>query len=206
MKTRCTEFDYDREYGRDIRIAGAVALVVVTVAFLFAPQPQVAPYRLRVPAEWNLTIEDPMPAIYDPPKPVERPPSGVPMASDNPEAPTIAPNTGFKELKPDVTAPALETNVPFWKVERKPRLVREVVPDYPDMARVAGIEGKVLVSMVIDTLGNVASAEVFATSGNVLLDRAAVDAAYKCGFTPGYQRDRPVVVHNVILPFSFRLQ
>jgi protein TonB len=84
--------------------------------------------------------------------------------------------------------------------------VREVLPDYPEMARAAGIEGKVIVAMVVDTLGNVASAEVFATSGSALLDRAALEASYKCGFTPGFQRDRPVIVRNVILPFNFRLQ
>jgi hypothetical protein len=50
------------------------------------------------------------------------------------------------------------------------------------------------------------SAGVYATSGNTLLDQAAVEAAYKCGFTPGFQRDRPVVVRNVVLPFNFRLQ
>jgi TonB family protein len=58
----------------------------------------------------------------------------------------------------------------------------------------------------VDTLGNVAGAEVIGSSGNSLLDRAALDAACKCGFTPGFQRDRPVVVRNVVIPFNFRLQ
>jgi protein TonB len=206
MKTRSIAFDHDREYGRDIRVAGIAALVLVTAAFLFMPQPKVEPFRPHGQAEWSFTIEDPVPVIYDPPEPVAQAPRGVPLASDNPEAPTIAPNTDFNELRPDITDPTIETNIPFWKVERKPKLVREVVPDYPEMARAAGIEGKVIISMVVDTLGNVASAEVFATSGNALLDRAAVEAAYKCGFTPGFQRDRPVVVRNVVLPFNFRLQ
>jgi len=206
MKTRSTEFNHDLVYGRDIRIAGVVSLVGVIAAFLFAPQPQTAPYRLHVPAEWDFVIENPAPVIYDPPEPVVQVPRGVPMASESPEAPTIASNTDFKEFKPDITAPTIETNVPFWKVERKPRLVREVLPDYPELVRAAGIEGKVLVAVVVDTLGNVAGAEIYATSGNVMLDEAAVAAAYKCGFTPGYQRDRPVVVRNVIMPFSFRLQ
>jgi TonB family protein len=206
MKTRSTVFDHDLVYGRDIRIASVVALVSVAAAFLFVPQPQVEPYRLRGPVEWTFSVDDPGPVIYDPPKPVQRPPRGIPLASDNPEAPTVAPNTSFNELKPDVTVPTLDVEVPFWKVERKPRLVREARPEYPEMARAAGIEGKVVVSMVVDTLGNVASAEVYATSGNVLLDQAAVDAAHKCVFTPGFQRDRPVVVHNVVVPFDFRLQ
>jgi protein TonB len=207
MKTRSIMFDHDREYGRDIRVAGILALVLVTVAFLFMPQPRVELLRARAPVvDWTLTIEKPLPVVYEPPKPVVQAPRGVPRASDNPEAPTIGPNTDFNELKPDITAPTIETNVPFPKVERKPRLVREVVPDYPEMARAAGIEGKVIVSMVVDTLGNVASAEIYASSGNASLDRAAIEAAYKCGFTPGYQRDRPVVVRNVILPFNFKLR
>ena len=126
------------------------------------------------------------------------------MASDNPEVLTVAKNTSFDELKVVVTETKLEA-VDFIKVERRPELIRKVIPDYPEMARAAGIEGKVVVSMVVDTLGNVAHAEVYATSGNSLLDRAAVEAALKCGFTPGFQRDRPVVVRNVILPFNFRL-
>jgi len=206
MKTMSTVFDHDLEYGRDIRIASVVALVSVGVAFLFVPQPKIEPYRLRGPVEWNFTVEDPGPVVYDPPKPPEPVHRGVPVASDNPEAPTIGPNTTFNELKPDVTAPTLDPDIPFWKVERKPELTHKVIPDYPEMARAAGIEGKAVISMVVDTLGNVVHVEVYATSGNVLLDQAAVAAAYQCRFTPGYQRDRPVTVRQLILPFNFKLQ
>ncbi len=205
MKTMSTVYDHDREYGRDIRIAGVVALVSVTAAFLFAPQPKVEPYRLRRPAVSDLVIVDPGPLVYVPPKPPEPVRRGIPVASDNPEVPTIGPNTDFNELNPDITAPVLE-DVKFWKVERKPRLLANVTPVYPEMARAAGIEGKVVVSMVVDTLGNVARAHVHATSGNVLLDRAAVDAAYGCTFSPGYQRDRPVQVSEVVMTFNFSLQ
>jgi len=206
MKTRCTEFDHDLVYGRDIRIAGAVALAAVLAAFLFAPQPGVEPYRLRGLVVPDAIVVDPGPVVYNPPKPAEPARIRVPIASDNPEAPTIDPNTSFNELKPNVTEPTLDSAIAFIRVEKKPKLVHEVMPAYPEMARAAGIEGKVVVSMVVDTLGNVASAEVYATSGNVMLDQAAVEAAHKCGFTPGYQRDRPVVVRNVIMPFNFRLQ
>ena len=206
MKTRSTVFDHDLAYGRDIRIAGVVALVSVLAAFLFAPQPHVAPFRLRAPVHPDFTVIDPEPAPYDPPKPPEPvAPRGIPVASDNPTFTTVAPNTGFTEVHGGVTEPPAMT-WDFIKVERKPVLVRQVAPAYPDMARAAGIEGRVVVSMVIDTLGNVANAEIYATSGNAQLDRAAVEAAYKCGFTPGFQQDRPVVVRNVIMSFNFKLQ
>lgn len=206
MKSRYAVLDHDLEYGRDIRIAGIVALVSVIAVFLFAPQPQVQPYRLRGVVEWDYTMDDPGPVIVDPPKPPEPAPRGVPLASDNPQAQTIARNTDFNEFtKVNVTETGLDS-VKFRKVERRPQLTHEVKPDYPEMARAAGIEGKAVISMVVDTLGNVAHAEVYATSGNMLLDQAAVAAAYQCGFTPGFQRDRPVVVSEVILPFNFRLQ
>jgi len=204
MKTMIDAFDHDREYGRDIRLAGVVALASVTVAFLFAPQPGVEPYRLRRPVVSDLMIVDPGPLVYVPPKPPEPVRRGVPVASDNPEVTTIGRNTDFNELKPDITAPVLD-DVKFWKVERKPRLLTSVTPVYPEMARAAGIEGKVVVSMVVDTLGSVARAQVHATSGSVLLDQAAVDAAYGCTFSPGYQRDRPVQVSEVVMTFNFSL-
>jgi len=205
MKTRAVSFDYDLEYGRDIRLAGAAALGLVIAAFLFLPQPRVTPYQLRRPVGVDFTPVEPSPLVYVPPEPVEPPYRGVPVASDNPEVATIGPTTDLHERRPDVARIELP-EVPFFIVERKPKLVRTVEPEYPEMARAAGIEGKIVVSMVVDTLGNVARADVYATSGNTLLDQAAVSAAYKCAFVPGYQRDRPVVVRNVILPFNFRLQ
>lgn len=206
MKTRIAVYNHDLEYGRDIRIAGAAALVLVTLAFLFAPQPGVEPYQLRRPVVMDFVSIEPTPTINVPTRPVEPTRSSVPLPSDNPEAVTIDPNTDFHELKPDVTVTSLPAELPFIKVERKPRLMHSVQPEYPEMARAAGIEGKVVVSVVVDTLGNVSRAEVYATSGNTLLDHAAIEAASKCGFTPGYQRDRAVIVRNVILPFHFRLQ
>ncbi len=205
MKTRIARFDYDLVYGRDIRLAGAAALVLLIAAFLFLPQPRVEPYRLRSPVVIDFTPLEPTPVVNVPQEPVKPVHTSVPVPSDNPEVATIAPTNDFHELKPDVAVVELP-EVPFIKVQYKPRLVRSAQPEYPEMARAAGIEGKAVVSMVVDTLGNVARAEIYATSGSTLLDQAAVNAAYQCVFVPGFQRDRPVVVRNVILPFNFRLQ
>ena len=206
MKTRTLRFDHDLEYGRNIRLAGAGALVLIIAAFVFLPQPRVEPYRLRGPVVIDFTPLVPTPVVYVPPAPIEPVHRGVPVASANPEAVTIEPNTDLRELDSGATTTPLPIEVPFIVVEHKPRLVRAVQPEYPEMARAAGIDGRAVISLVVDTLGNVTKAEVYASSGNAMLDQAAVDAAYKCGFVPGYQRDRPVVVRNVILPFNFHLQ
>jgi TonB family protein len=205
MKTRIAMFDHDLEYGRDIRLAGVAALVLVTAAFLFLPQPVIRPFQLRGPVGSDYVVVQLAPDVYVPPKPVEPVHTTIPLASSTPEAVTIGRTTDIHELKPDTVRAQLE-GVPFISLAHKPELVRVAKPEYPEMARAAGIEGKVVISMVVDTIGNVVKAEVYSTSGNTMLDQAAVNAAYKCGFVPGYQRDRPVIVRNVILPFNFRLQ
>lgn len=76
---------------------------------------------------------------------------------------------------------------------------------YPDMARQAGIEGKVLIKAVIDENGNVMRAEVLKEDGNVGFGQAAVDVVMKCKFSPAKQRDKSVKV-AITLPITFKLK
>lgn len=76
---------------------------------------------------------------------------------------------------------------------------------YPDLARQAGIEGKVLIKAVIDEQGNVVKAEVLKEDGNVGFGQAAVDVVMKCKFTPAKQRDKSVKV-AITLPITFKLK
>ena len=94
--------------------------------------------------------------------------------------------------------------VPWVKVEVKPQAVSIPVPAYPEVVRVAGIEGKTVVEALVDTDGSVAAVRVLVGSGNVLLDAAACEAAQGAKFTPARQRDKPVRVW-VSMPFRFSL-
>ncbi len=76
---------------------------------------------------------------------------------------------------------------------------------YPDMARQAGIEGKVLVQAVIDESGNVQSAEILKEDGNVGFGQAAVDVVMKSKWKPAKQRDKSVRV-RIAIPITFKLK
>lgn len=75
---------------------------------------------------------------------------------------------------------------------------------YPEIAKRAGIEGKVYVLAFIDENGNVANAKVIRGIG-AGCDEAALDAVKQTKFTPGRQRGKPVKV-QVSIPIMFKLQ
>lgn len=75
---------------------------------------------------------------------------------------------------------------------------------YPEIARKAGIEGRVFVQFVVDEKGNVIDPVVTRGIGGGC-DEAALDAVRKAKFKPGKQRGRAVKV-QYSLPVTFRLQ
>jgi len=75
---------------------------------------------------------------------------------------------------------------------------------YPEIAKRAGIEGKVYVLAYIDESGNVTNARIIKGIG-AGCDEAALDAVSAVKFTPGKQRGKPVKV-QVTIPIVFKLQ
>jgi protein TonB len=97
----------------------------------------------------------------------------------------------------------------FVVVEESPELIggmaslREDV-EYPQFAKKAGVEGRVIVQFVVGKDGNVQDPQVI-RGVHDLLDKAAVKAVKKQKFKPGKQRGRPVRV-QMSLPVSFKLK
>jgi len=86
----------------------------------------------------------------------------------------------------------------------RPVLLVKVEPVYPEVARRAGLSGKVTVSAVIGLEGGVESAEVLAST-NPLFDRAALDAVRKWRYRPATMSGRPVRVYfTVVVDFLVR--
>lgn len=75
---------------------------------------------------------------------------------------------------------------------------------YPEIAKRAGVEGRVYILAFVNEHGNVTKAEVIKGLG-AGLDEAALDAVKQTKFKPGKQRGVPVKV-QVSIPIIFKLQ
>ncbi len=76
---------------------------------------------------------------------------------------------------------------------------------YPPLARRLGIEGKVVVRIVVDRGGKLKEVSVVKSSGNKILDRAASKLMKKCNFPPlppEYQKE----VFDVEVPIRYELK
>ena len=97
----------------------------------------------------------------------------------------------------------------FVAVEQMPELIGGIAAiqkniRYPEIAKRAGIEGKVYVKAYIDENGDVAGTEVVKGIG-AGIDEAAQDAILKAKFKPGMQRGKNVKV-QVMIPIQFKLE
>jgi protein TonB len=97
----------------------------------------------------------------------------------------------------------------FVVVEQMPELIGGLSSlsqyiTYPEMARRAQIEGRVIVQFIIDKEGNVHNPEVIRGIGGGC-DEIAVKAVKKAKFIPGMQRGKPVNV-KYSMPINFTLK
>jgi periplasmic protein TonB len=97
----------------------------------------------------------------------------------------------------------------FVIVEEMPELVGGLASiqsqiRYPEVARRAGVEGRVFVQFVVDEEGRVVDPVVTRGLG-AGLDEEAIRAVSNARFTPGKQRGQPVRV-RMSLPITFRLR
>ncbi|HKV39160.1 MAG TPA: TonB family protein [Blastocatellia bacterium] len=97
------------------------------------------------------------------------------------------------------TVPTI-VRVPSHIIEGK--AIERVKPDYPQIAKIARVQGPVVVEIIIATDGRVQSAH--AVSGHPALAAAAVQAALQWRFEPTFLTDVPVKVSGVIT-FVFKL-
>ena len=85
--------------------------------------------------------------------------------------------------------PAVDDFVP---VEVYPEMTYKAKPVYPEKAEKNKIKGVVYIKSLVDKDGTVVKSLIGKSSGSELLDKAALEAAGKCKFTPARQNDRPV--------------
>ncbi len=108
-------------------------------------------------------------------------------------------HTGFSENSETSDS----TAVPFDALTKKPTAIKRAEAKYPELAKKAGIEGIVVVKVLVDENGDVIKAKLL--KSHPLLDEPALEAAMQFKFTPGLQKEQKVKVWMSV-PFSFRLK
>ncbi len=132
--------------------------------------------------------------IIPPPPP---PPPPPPKKADKDVPPPPAPPTE-EELKEF----AKDAVVAIGKI-RPPKLIREVSPIYPKIARQSGVEGTVVLGVRTDAIGRITEVKVLKSIP--LLDQAAVDAVRKWIYEPFIFKGKPTpVVFSVTITFKLR--
>jgi len=147
------------------------------------------------------------------------PPHAVPVpvpdaAPSAPIAPSEAPGAVSSQTTPGVedAARPIEPAVPdddpqpgaFQYVDEMPELISCAPVAYPDLARDAGVEGRVVVLVLVGRDGHVRETRIAPGTSVPMLDAAALAAAASCVFKPAIANGHPVAVW-VSRPYVFHL-
>jgi protein TonB len=148
------------------------------------PPPKAPPIEatLRPPPPAPLPPPPPPLTLSEPPKPSTIPPKPPPPKPEQREKPPVAPKTWTQAIRQHLKK--LDDSGQF----------------YPEEAIARGLEGEVLVLIIIDESGRVTAARVEQGSGHRILDDAALRAVRSLRSLPA---DAP---REALLPVRFRLR
>lgn len=208
--------DLRRMYKRVFEISLIISLIVLIVAFKFFPDISSKGVALEGPQEL-FTVEDieqtrqenRPPPPPKPPIPIEAPSEDVledieiSSTEIDFDAEIEAPPPPKEEKKIE------EEPTYFVAVEEMPEPVGGIQAiqskiKYPEIAKRAGVEGKVYVLAFVDETGTVTDAKIIKGLG-AGCDEEALNAVKQTKFKPGKQRGKPVKV-QVSIPILFKLQ
>jgi len=199
--------DLKKLYGVYLRSSILVSLAIVISGFIFIPKVEVEPYTGNIIND-SLLIEvfPPVdnPSRPQPPRPSRpQPPVGDSDANTDSVVVTIEPTDINDHIPLPYDHDPIEI-VPYYTAQIMPSPIYTPAPVYPSLAQQAGIEGTCTIEAVIDTNGVVQKVKVYKSSGNSLLDDAALVAFRTYRFSPAYARDRTVAVW-IRMPVGFKL-
>ena len=196
---------FKHRYGRYLRWSTLAALALTAVGAWLMPRYQPTPYVPREQIIELIELPDPVQDLPDekpliapqPLRPIE--PTALPVD----EPPDIPPTLGGPFYPAPVAGPDIHGDENFVASSSNPRLLAQPRPEYPEIMRMAGVEGVVVLKVLVGPDGLVQQAVV--TRGvHPLLDRAALQAVWRCHFSPATQRTIPVRAW-VEVPYRFRL-
>lgn len=156
-------------------------------------RPRAAPLRPPLPK--------PQPPVRRPPVIQPEPVLAVNSASAAP-AFVVAPQPPAPPPQPAVAPPA--PPAPLVAARFDADYLHNPSPVYPAIARRRGEEGKVLLKVRVSAQGEALNVGIAKSSGNGLLDAAALEAVSRWRFVPARRGDE-TVESSVIVPMTFKL-
>jgi len=177
-----------------------------------ATPPRPEPVRVTRPPPRRMAFRRTEPPPNEPPpetKPAEPPPVvvGLTLRStttagsfDAPVGNTLAGKTPDKATNPANVAPL---PVPLYELDSQPTVIGDVRIPYPEDARSRGIEGTVVLSVLVDETGKVRAVKVISGPG-AGLDQAAAKAVERIRFRPATRKGQPVAA-QITYRYTFLL-
>jgi len=92
------------------------------------------------------------------------------------------------------------------QVSQPPRVLERVTPDYPRSAKAVGLEGRVVIRIVLDAEGRVEPSSARVVRSVPALDTAALEAVSRWRFSPALGPDQRPVRVQLDIPFQFSLR
>ena len=177
-----------------------------------ATPPRREPVQVTRPPPRRMAFRRTEPPPNEPPpetKPAEPPPVvvGLTLRStttagsfDAPVGNTLAGKTPDKATNPANVAPL---PVPLYELDSHPTVIGDVQIPYPEDARSRGIEGTVVLSVLVDETGKVRAVKVISGPG-AGLDQAAAKAVERIRFRPATRKGQPVAA-QITYRYTFLL-
>ncbi len=208
--------DLRRSYKKIFELSLIISLAVLIVAFKYFPHLETKAVMTEGPQELFKVEDVQQTKQENRPPPPPKPPIPIEAPSED-----VLEDIEIGETELDVNQQVEAAPPPKVekKVEEEPQyfVAVEEMPEpiggiqaiqskiiYPEIAKRAGIEGKVYVLAFVNEAGTVTKAQIIKGLG-AGLDDAALKAVKATKFKPGKQRGKPVKV-QVSIPIVFKLQ
>jgi periplasmic protein TonB len=172
-----------------------------TVASVPVPAPTPTPTPVPTPVVTAVVVPQARPAIV--PQPAPEPVVSTPSVESKPAPVMTAVNTPPASVStPAVSPPGAPLRVHVSASTLEDYITRKVAPVYPLIAKTAGVEGLVVLDIVIDNRGKLTDVKL--VRGPAMLARGAQDAVREWRFKP-YIVDGSAVEMECEVSMSFRL-
>ncbi len=208
MVVKSGSIDRLREhYGSYLRYSFLAAALIHLALFYFSPPFEFRPYTITYEEPWEAVVLPDDIRMDPPPAPVKHPPVEIEPADESAAtADAVIPDNipyGNNLFIPSIGTGTTEPE-PYYHFEEYPALVRYVNPVYPELARQAGIEGTVLLSVLVGTDGAVTEVGILISDVTPAMEQAAIAAVRLFEFRPAMQNTKPVKA-RISIPIIFRL-